>query len=319
LWSVAPFVVNEKEPLMLEIAIMIEAQNGLTWPRWQNLARAVEDLGFAGLYRSDHFTNADPPDIESLELWVSLTWLASHTRRIEFGPLVSPVSFRHPAQTARMAAAVDDLSGGRLTLGLGAGWQAREHALFGFDLLDVRPRFDRFEEGLEVITRLVRSDGPVTFEGEYYQLRGASLLPRPARPGGPRILVGGNGEKRTMSLVAKYAAEWNAVFCPSAEFSRLNSRLDEVLQAARREPGSVRRSMMTGLRFDRTRKELEAKLSARGQTIEGLRQRGIIVGVGEEIKEQLEELAQTGLQRLMLQWLDLDDLDGLEALAKVVE
>src|SRR5574338_1726373 len=102
---------------MVEIAIMIEGQDGLTWPRWMRLARAVEDLGFAGLYRSDHFTNAAPPDKESLELWVSLTWLASNTRRIEFGPLVSPVSFRHPIFTARIGAQVDDLSGGRLRLG----------------------------------------------------------------------------------------------------------------------------------------------------------------------------------------------------------
>ena len=107
---------------MLEIAIMIEGQNGLTWPRWRKIARLVEDAGFVGLFRSDHFTNAHPPDIESLELWTSLTWLAGSTQRIEFGPLVSPVSFRHPALTARMAAAVDDLSDGRLTLGLGAGW-----------------------------------------------------------------------------------------------------------------------------------------------------------------------------------------------------
>jgi len=302
----------------MDIAIMIEAQNGLTWLRWQNLAAAVEDLGFAGLYRSDHFTNANPPDLESLELWVSLTWLASHTKRIEFGPLVSPVSFRHPALTARMAAAVDDLSGGRLTLGLGAGWQEREHNLFGFDLLDLKQRFTRFEEGLEVITRLLRSDSPVTFEGEYYHLQEATLLPRPVRPGGPRILVGGNGEKRTMLLVAKYAGEWNAVFASPAEFSRLNTRLDEVLKSAGREPKSVRRSMMTGLRFERTRKELDAQLSARDQTPQELREGGIIVGEGDEVKEQLTELEEAGLQRVMLQWLDLDDLDGLSALAKVV-
>ncbi len=187
----------------MDIAIMIEAQNGLTWSRWQNLAAAVEDLGFVGLYRSDHFTNAQPPDMESLELWVSLTWLASHTKRIEFGPLVSPLSVRNPVLTARMASAVDDLSGGRLTLGLGAGWQEREHDKFGFDLLELKPRFDRFEEGLEVITRLLRSEKPVTYEGKYYRLHEAALLPPPARPGGPRILVGGNGEKRTMSLVGE--------------------------------------------------------------------------------------------------------------------
>ena len=120
----------------MDIAIMIEGQNGLNWPRWKQIVRLVEDLGFAGLYRSDHFTNADPADIDSLELWVSLTWLAGNTERIEFGPLVTPFSFRHPAHTARMAGAVDDLSGGRLTLGLGAGWQDREHEKFGFPLLD---------------------------------------------------------------------------------------------------------------------------------------------------------------------------------------
>ncbi|HEX7976515.1 MAG TPA: LLM class flavin-dependent oxidoreductase, partial [Anaerolineales bacterium] len=157
--------------MILEVALMVEGQNGLNWPRWQRMAQAAEDLGFAGLYRSDHFTNPDPPDLDSLELWVSLTWLASHTRRIEFGPLVSPVSFRHPTQTARTAAAVDDLSGGRLTLGLGAGWEEREHRNFGWDLLDVPQRFARFEEGLEVVSRLLNSDQPVNFEGKYYHLK----------------------------------------------------------------------------------------------------------------------------------------------------
>jgi F420-dependent oxidoreductase-like protein len=302
----------------MDIAIMIEGQNGLTWPRWQNLAAAVEDLGFAGLYRSDHFTNAGPPDLESLELWVSLTWLASHTRRIEFGPLVSPVSFRHPVQTARMASAVDDLSSGRLTLGLGAGWQEREHEIFGFDLLDAKSRFNRFEEGLEVITRLLKSRKPVTFEGKYYQLHRAALLPHPARLSGPRILIGGNGEKRTLPLAVKYASEWNAVFLRPAELIRLNARLDGLLKAAGRDPKSIRRSMMTGLRFGRTKKELEGKLSAHKQTREELHKRGILVGVGQEIKPLMAELEKTGLQRLMLQWLDLDDLNGLSALARVI-
>jgi alkanesulfonate monooxygenase SsuD/methylene tetrahydromethanopterin reductase-like flavin-dependent oxidoreductase (luciferase family) len=217
-----------------------------------------------------------------------------------------------------MAAAVDDLSGGRLTLGLGAGWQEREHSLFGFDLLDLKSRFNRFEEGLEVITRLLKSDVPVNFEGKYFQLLEATLLPRPVRPGGPRILVGGNGEKRTMSLVAKYADEWNAVFLQPQELARLNIRLDEMLKAAGREPRSVRRSMMTGLRFGRTREELAMQLSARNQNAEELRKRGIVIGVGEEVVEQLKGLQDVGLQCIMFQWLDLDDLDGLSALAKAV-
>jgi alkanesulfonate monooxygenase SsuD/methylene tetrahydromethanopterin reductase-like flavin-dependent oxidoreductase (luciferase family) len=217
-----------------------------------------------------------------------------------------------------MASAVDDLSSGRLTLGLGAGWQEREHNLWGFDLLELKARFDRFEEGLEVITRLLNSYKPVTFEGQFYQLRGAMLLPRPVRPGGPRLLIGGNGEKRTLPLAAKYADEWNAVFVRPSELTRLNAHLDEVLTSLGRDPGSVKRSLMTGLRYGRTRKELEAKLSARHQTSTGLRKRGILVGVGQEIKKQLAEVEKTGIQRVMLQWLELDDLKGLETLAKVV-
>src|SRR5512139_647255 len=125
---------------MIEIAIMLEGQDGLNWQRWQRIARLVEDQGYVGLYRSDHYTNPEPPDEDSLELWVSLTWLASHTSRIEFGPLVSPFSFRHPTMIARMASAIDDLSGGRLVLGLGAGWQEREHHNYGWDLLPVKER-----------------------------------------------------------------------------------------------------------------------------------------------------------------------------------
>ena len=166
---------------MLEIAIMIEGQNGLTWPRWQKIARLAEEAGFIGLFRSDHFTNSNPPDRESLELWTSLTWLACNTKRIEFGPLVTPFSFRHPVHTARMASAVDDLSNGRLVLGLGAGWNEREHHLFGFELLEPGARFERFNEGMEVVTRLLQSDEPVTFDGRFYQLRGATLQPRPER------------------------------------------------------------------------------------------------------------------------------------------
>ena len=301
---------------MLEIAIMIEGQNGLTWPRWQNIAAAVEDLGFAGLYRSDHFTNLDAPDKDSLECWTSLTWLASHTKRIEFGPLVSPVSFRTPALTARMAAAVDDLSGGRLTLGLGAGWQEREHRLFGLELLDLKSRFARFHEGLEVVTRLLKCDQPVSFDGTYYQLREASLLPRPQRPGGPRLLVGGNGEKRTLRLAARYADEWNAVFQTPAGFARLSARLDECLEDEERKPDALRRSLMTGIRFASSRAELEARLH--GQSVEELRGRGLIVGVGAEIQPQLVDLELAGVQRVMLQWLDLDDLAGLQALAKAL-
>jgi F420-dependent oxidoreductase-like protein len=305
----------------MDLAIFIEGQNGLTWPRWQRLARAAEDLGFAGLYRSDHFTNQNPPDKESLELWISLAWLASHTRRIEFGSLVSPVSFRHPVLTARMAAAVDDLSGGRLILGLGAGWQKREHTKFGYDLLEVTDRFDRFEEGLQVITCLLQSDSPFDFNGRYFHLQDAILLPRPQRLKGPPILIGGRGPQRTPSLVARFADEWNTPEISPQDFSRLNQQLDRLLQQVGRQPAEVRRSLMTNCTFGKDENEVRQKVAERTYarfTLEEFRQRGAIVGTANQIVDQLGVWAEAGIQRVMLQWLDLDDIDGLTGIATQV-
>lgn len=303
---------------MIEVAIMLEGQNGLTWERWQRIARAVEELGFVGLYRSDHYTNANPPDRESLELWVSLTWLASHTSRIEFGPMVSPVSFRQPTMTARMASAVDDLSNGRLHLGLGAGWQEREHHNYSWELLDMDGRFARFEEGLQIISHLLQKDEPLNFDGKYYQLHDAVLLPRPQRPGGPPILIGGNGPKRTLPLVAQYATEWNGVYIPPKTFAERLAQLDELLVGNGRHPSEVRRSLMTGLVFGKDQADFDAKMAQRTVTAAELRGRGLVVGTGNELVDQLGAFAEAGVQRIMLQWIDLDDMAGLEALGRVV-
>ncbi len=294
----------------MDLALMIEGQDGLTWERWQRLARAAEELGFAGLYRSDHYTNANPPDKDSLELWVSLTWLACNSSRLEFGPIVSPLSFREPTMLARMAAAVDDLAGGRLQLGLGAGWQVREHTNFGFELLDVGPRFDRFAEGLEVITGLLRSDTPISFQGSYYRLNEAILLPRPQRPGGPPIVIGGNGPKRTLPLAARYADEWNGVYITPARFAELNHELDTLLVARGRTPSSVRRSLMLGMVYGRDEADLRNQLAGRDR--EALIARGMVVGTPSEVRAQLDAYAAAGVQRAMLQWLALDDIDRLE-------
>jgi len=307
---------------MIDLAIMVEGQNGLNWPRWQRLVKLVEELGFYGLFRSDHFTNSRPPDLDSLELWTSLTWLAGNTRRIRFGSLVTPVSFRHPALTARMAAAVDDLSGGRLTLGLGAGWQEREHQLYGFDLLPPAERFDRFEEGVQIIRQLLQQSEPVSFAGKYFQLQNAVLLPQPQRRGGPPILIGGNGKSRTLRLVARYANEWNAIFLKSEEYRRLNRHLDEFILAEGREPNMVRRSMMTGLVFGVDQAALDRRVTddrnSSVSSVDELKGRGIIVGTPSAVVDQIGALADAGVQGLMLQWLDLGDPAGLEALAKTV-
>ncbi len=301
---------------MPEVAIMIEGQDGLDWERWRRIARTVEDAGYAGLYRSDHFTNPTGPVLDALELWASLTWLAENTERIEFGPLVSPVSFRHPVITAWQASAVDSLAGGRLQLGVGAGWQEREHEAHGFELLETNPRFARFEEGLEVITRLLRSDEPVSFDGEFYSLRDALLRPRSPRPGGPPIVIGGNGPRRTLPLAARHADEWNAVFVTPERFTELNARLDELLREADRSPHHVRRTLMTRVVFGRTPADVERKLA--GQSADELREGGVILGDASEVVDRLHRLDEAGVQRVMLQWLETDDIDGMEEMANSV-
>lgn len=274
---------------MIDISIMIEGQNGLTWPRWKRIVAEVEDLGFAGLFRSDHFTNAQPPDKDSLEMIVSLVYLADHTQRIHFGPLVAPFSFRNPALLARQAAAIDDLSNGRMYLGIGAGWQDREHSHFGFDLGSVAERMQRFEEGIEVVTSLLNSGEPVNFDGKFYHLEDAILLPRPQRPGGPRILIGGSGPKRTLPLVVRYADTWNAVFLTPDEFRERSSILDRLLEQAGRSPQEIRRTLMRSLELD-----------------------------GASIEDQIPAYEEAGVQELMLQWFDLDDINDLRAFAKRV-
>lgn len=301
---------------MIDVAIMIEAQDGLNWPRWQSMAQAVEELGFAGLYRSDHFTNSRPPAKDSLEQWVSFTWIASHTRRIEFGSLVSPLSFRDPVFTARMAMQVDELSGGRLRLGLGAGWNEYEHKMFGYSLLPVAERFKRFEEGLQIISRLMRSDQPVDFDGRFYQLHQAVLLPRPLRPGGPPIVIGGNGPRLTLPLVARYADEWNAVDIPVEKFRALNGQLEALLQAAGRTSASVRRTLMTSLLFGRDDHQAQAKLGSRDP--QAMHERGVVMGGPAQVRDQLDALEQAGVQRVMLRWSNLDDIDGLREFAQAI-
>ncbi|MGZ3676137.1 MAG: TIGR03560 family F420-dependent LLM class oxidoreductase [Ktedonobacterales bacterium] len=312
---------------MASISLMIEGQNGLTWAHWKRLVSAAEELGFAGLFRSDHFTNARPPDKDSLEMIVSLTYAADNSQRIHFGPLVAPLSFRHPTLLARQAAALDDLSGSRMILGLGAGWQEREHTVFGFDLGDIPTRMARFEEGVEVITRLLRSDEPVTFDGRFYHLRGAILLPRPQRSGGPPILIGGNGPKRTLPLVARYANIWNAVALSPEAFRDTSATLDRLLLEAGRKPEDVARTIMLGSFFGRDEQALDRKLSWRHDTPELVGKpldevvqlvhttRQALVGTPDQVIVQLRSYIAAGAQEIMVQWLDLDDMDGLHAFA----
>lgn len=307
---------------------MIEGQAGLTWARWKAIVARVERWGFAGLYRSDHFTMATPPVVNSLEMIVSLTYLADHTSRLHFGPLVAPLSFRDPVMLARQAAALDDLSGGRMILGVGAGWQEREHNMFGYPLGDKRLRLERLTEGLTVVSRLLHDDKPVSFEGKYYHLRDAEI---PPRPGHTRILVGGNGRTRTLPLAARFADIWNGVQLGPDQFRELSAVLDAELRAEGRDPRSLKRTAATFFFFGKNQAALTERINNLrmwgrpaldtpfDQAVRWIRQDWhAVVGLADEIIPQIHAYAGAGVEELMLQTLDSDDLDGIEAFAEQV-
>lgn len=301
---------------MAQIGIMIEGQDGLNWARWQRILQTAEDSGYQCVFRSDHFTNASGDDKDSLELWVSLAYAASHTKRIEFGPLVTPVTFRHPSMTVRYAAQIDDLSGGRLVLGMGAGWQEREHKKFGIPFYDFNTRYEMLEDALEMTHLLLESDTPVHFQGKHFSLEDATLLPRPQRKGGPPILIGGKGPKRTPALIAKYAREWNAVFIDMETYKERNATLNEMLAEQGRASSDVKRSLMTRVFYGRNDAELKALV--KDTSVEEMKARGLIVGTASQVVDQLGAWVDLGIERFMLQWIELDDINRMEAMAKDV-
>lgn len=303
---------------MTQIGIMIEGQDGLNWPRWKGLLQTVEDCGYQCLFRSDHFSNASGPEKDSLEMWTSLAYAASHSKTIEFGPLVAPVTFRHPSMNVRYAAAIDDLSGGRLVLGMGAGWNDYEHRKFGIPFHDFPTRYRMLEESLQLTRSLLRKDGPVSYDGEFYQLNKAILLPRPAREKGPPILIGGNGPKRTLPLAAKYADEWNAVYINVAKYKELRALMEQYLGDQSRATDDMKYSLMTRVVYRPTQARLDAYLHESGISDEARHGGAMIVGTANEVIDQIAARVEAGVQRIMLQWMEMDDLENLELLARDV-
>lgn len=299
----------------VEIGLMVEGQDGLNWQNWQDILQTAERLGFQSVFRSDHFVNPQPPDKDSLELWVSLAYAAQATECIEFGPLVTPITFRHPMMTLRYASAIDDLSGGRLVLGLGAGWMDREHENYSIPYPDVPTRFAMLTEQLTFSTRILDDPQPLDYSGQHYQLKQAVLLPRPQRR--TPILIGGNGRLRTLPLAAQFAQEWNAVYLNIDRYRERQRQLNEAIAAEGRSPEEVKRSLMAGFRWVKDRDTLDEQLKAaseeRGQevTVESLRSIGLFVGTSEMIIAQLTEYAEAGCQRFMLQIADNDDLEPI--------
>jgi alkanesulfonate monooxygenase SsuD/methylene tetrahydromethanopterin reductase-like flavin-dependent oxidoreductase (luciferase family) len=294
----------------------------LTWPQLQRIAGLVEEAGFAGIYFDDHYPGTTEPIVK-------LAHLATTTRSLRLGTLVSPLSVRDPVMLARQAMAIDELSGGRLTLGIGAGHVEGEHATFGYTLGDVPTRMARLEEGAQVITQLIRSPDPVTFEGRFYRLHEAQLRPRPSRP--TPIMIGGNGPKKTLPIVAKYADIWNCQISTPAMFKEGNARLDELLHQAGRQPGDVRRTLFLFIVCWREDAELERFCSecrraypflremTDDQIVEMVRANfNGIAGSPEVVIEQLKAFEAAGADEAMIGYFTLDSTEFIEILARHV-
>ncbi len=315
---------------MLHVGVMIEGQEGLTWERWRRIAETAEALGFESLWRSDHlFSLFDVPARPGLDTWASLALLATITRRIRFGPLVCPITFHHPSVLARQAAAVDVLSGGRLELGIGAGWHDREHQAFGIPYPRVGERIKRLDEAAEVIHALWR-DGPGQVAGRYYRLDGGVGWPKPVQRPRIPLLIGGRGP-RLLEVVARHADEWNCGGSrPPAEIRARTEVLVAACQRVGRDPRTIRRSWMgaflvgeTGAALERRAKKIQEYVPPRA-TISAaalpgvLRKEGWLVGSPEEIAGQMRDLAAEGIGRIMLQFFDQEDLDALHLVAREV-
>jgi alkanesulfonate monooxygenase SsuD/methylene tetrahydromethanopterin reductase-like flavin-dependent oxidoreductase (luciferase family) len=317
---------------MVELSIQIEGFGGLNWPRWKRLVSEVERLGFAGLYLCDHYNAPGTIGLSSLEMTVALTYLADHSQRLRFGPLVAPLSYRDPVMLARQAMALDDLSGGRMVLGVGAGWIEDEHRRFGYDFGDARTRIDRLAEGLEVITRLCRDEGPVSFEGRFYRLWEAQLAPRSPKPGGPTILVGGKGMRRLLPLIARFADVWTSSRLPLDIFRERSQLLDGLLERQDRPRQAVKRTIMDIVVCWRDEAELDRRIGflrrlrpdfaalAPTELLEALRTLlgHVIDGVPEAIVEEIRAYEAAGVQEIMIDWFEVDDVEGLQVLADEV-
>lgn len=297
---------------MTKLGIMIEGQEGLNWDRWRRICSDTEALGFASLRRSDHLISLmNAPERDCIECWTSLALAAEWTKRIEFGPMVTPMTFRFPGVLAKQAAAVDALSGGRLILGVGAGWNVNEHRVFEIPFYAERERFERLESGI----RKMRE----TWD---------STNPKPARNPIP-LLIGGKGAKRTLPLVAREAAEWNhSTLNPDAYRDRVTV-LDQCCRDLGRDPKTIKRSVMTSYIIGRDRSDLRERAAHVRAIIPALktmtpdevlenRKDAWFVGKPQEIAERMREVGRLGVDLFMLQHFLLDDGDALRLLAEEV-
>ncbi len=307
--------------MTMDLRIFTEPQQGASYADQLALARRAEECGFSAYFRSDHYLKMG--DVSGLpgptDSWVTLAGLAVQTSIIRLGTLVTSATFRHPGPLAISVAQVDEMSGGRVELGLGTGWFEAEHQAYGLEFPDLRTRFDRFEEQLAVVTGLWRTPVGETFSfsGSHYTVVDSPALPKPSSPDGPPIIVGGHGKKRTPQLAARYAAEFNVGFSPVDVTGDLFRRATEACEAVGRAPDSLVRSAALTVVCGRDDAEVRTRAEAAGRDLDDLR-RDAVVGTPAECVETLGRYASVGTERTYLQVLDFGDLDHLDLIAAEV-
>ena len=302
---------------------MIEGQEDVTWDQWRALARACEENGFEGLFRSDHYLSVEGrTERGSLDAWTTLGALAAITSRIRLGTLVSPATFRHPSVLAKSAVAVDHVSGGRVELGLGAGWNELEHRSYGFPFTDLRTRMDVMAEQAEIIARSFEGE-PFSFQGEHYTVENLDALPKPVQNPRPPIVMGGNAGPRGLALAARWADEYNTVFVSPEEAGERREKWAQAWADAGRDPEALVFSVMTTVVIGAD----EADLHERAERLAALRGLDVdsqlsalrgnaLVGTVEEVAAQIREYEQAGVQRIMLQHLLHDDIEAVELIGR---
>jgi F420-dependent oxidoreductase-like protein len=309
----------------MRVCLMIEGQEDVTWEQWLGLAGACEEQGLEGLFRSDHYESVmGMRERGSLDAWATLAALAARTSRIRLGTLVSPATFRHPSALAKTVATVDHVSGGRVELGLGAGWHEGEHRAYGFEFPATPVRMARLAEQLEIVKRSWTEDA-FSFAGDYYRLEDLRALPKPAQRPHPPLLVGGAAGPKSVALAARFADEYNTVGVPPAELPARRERLLAAWREAGRDPEEARFSLMTTCVVGRDQAEVEERVrrvlavtGAEGGADEVVDARPQwLLGTVDQVVERLQALEAAGVSRVMLQHLDHEDLDMVAVLGQV--
>jgi alkanesulfonate monooxygenase SsuD/methylene tetrahydromethanopterin reductase-like flavin-dependent oxidoreductase (luciferase family) len=302
----------------VRLALMIEGQEGVTWNDWVALADACEEHGVEALFRSDHYISGSDESRPVLDAWATIAGLAARTTKLELGTLVSPATFRRPALLARNAATADEISGGRVTLGMGAGWMEREHEAYGFDFPATRERVARFAEQLEIVHGLLHDDR-VDFGGAYYRLQDAPGLQRPDLT----LLVGGSAKPGTTGPAVRFADEYNCVFGTFDDARERKQRLDEACERGGRDPGSLRYSLMAPIVVGRDDRQVQQSAQRIGERF-GRDPKTVLeryanagpVGTVEQCIERLREIEALGFERVMLQHLAHQDLDTVALIGR---